>query len=124
MCKTAPGTENLPRKHIVTQSGERRSKSRLTRSKSSTMHHSSSSSSSYGNNNQSEKPATTTTQTTTTTLTTDMTDQGPVPQQPKLSRATQKPHVRKNRRQSSMERRRARYARLDAQGVRTILILD
>ena len=48
--------------------------------------------------------------TTTNTTDTDTTQQLP---QPKLSRATQKPHVRKNRRQSSLERRRARYARLD-----------
>ena len=85
------------------------------------MHHSSSSASYGNNNNQSEKPETATSTETATALTTDMTDHGPAPQ-PKLSRATQKPHVRKNRRQSSMERRRARYARLDAQEERTIFI--
>ena len=31
--------------------------------------------------------------------------------QPKVSRSTQKPHVRKSRRKSSLDRRRARYAR-------------
>ena len=104
----ARGAENLPHKHFSPNGIEGRHNPRLTRSKSSTMHHSSSAV--HGNS----CTKSTTTITATTTITTDTTDQQHVPQ-PKLSRATQKPHVRKNRRQSSMERRRARYARLDAQ---------
>eukprot|EP00111_Clytia_hemisphaerica_P019174 TCONS_00056645-protein len=84
-------------------------KPRLTRSKSSTLHHSS------GNNSiisqSSEKMTIFATVTATTTdNNVETTTQQRQPVQPKLSRATQKPHVRKNRRQSSLDRRRARYA--------------
>ena len=57
---------------------------------------------------------------TTTDNNIETTQQQRQPPQPKLSRATQKPHVRKNRRQSSLDRRRARYARLDAHPNQTL----
>ena len=109
----APGTENLPRKQVP-HVGDGWPKPRLARSKSSTMHHSSTSTT-HGNNKQSCNNEPTTTATVTATTSTDTTDHAPSPSVPqsKLSRATQKPHVRKTRRLSSMERRRARYARLD-----------
>jgi len=96
---------------------------RLSRSKSSTLHHSGATSGRQatpgtGNIHGNKLSRRSTERLSSSSSMTHDQQQHPQqpPQhlpQPKISRATQKPHVRKSRRQSSMERRRARYARLE-----------